>query len=64
MYVCTYVRMHMYELLATVLLYAGFLNQARAWILEIVFLRTSVCVCVYVSAPQDIKNHSREMKPE
>ena len=23
-----------------------FLNQARAWFLEIVFVKTSVCVCV------------------
>ena len=44
------------------------LNQARAWFLEIVFVKTSVCVCVCfcvcVSAPQAIKNYSREMKPE
>ena len=25
-----------------------FLNQARAWFLEIVFVKTSVCVCVCV----------------
>ena len=36
-----------------------FLNQARAWFLEITLMRTSVCVCmclcVCVSAPQAIK---------
>ena len=49
-----------------------FLNQARAWFLEITFMRTSVCmrvcvcvcVCICVSAPQAIKNCSREMKSE
>ena len=50
-----------------------FLNQARAgrrparaWFLEITFMRTSVCVrvCVCVSAPRAIKNYSREMKSE
>ena len=43
-----------------------FLNQARAWFLEITFMRTSVCVCVsvFVSAPRAIKNYSREMKSE
>ena len=40
------------------------LNQAHAWFLEIVFVKMSVCVCVCVSAPQAIKNYSREMKPE
>ena len=39
------------------------LNQACAWFLEIVFVKTSVYVCVCVR-PQTIKNHSREMKPE
>ena len=52
-----------------------FLNQARAgrrparaWFLEITLVRTSVCVfvyvCVCVSAPQAMKNYTREMKPE
>ena len=49
-------------------MYNYLLNQACAWFLEIVFMKTSVCVCVCVcvcvSAPQAIKNHSREMKPE
>ena len=45
-------------------------RPARAWFLEIVFVKTSVCVCVClcvcvcVSAPQAIKNYSREMNPE
>ena len=33
-----------------------FLNQARAWFLEIVPVRTSVCVFVCVSAPEAINN--------
>ena len=33
---------------------------ACAWFLEIVCVKMSVCV----SAPQAIKNHSREMKPD
>ena len=39
---------------------------ARAWFLEITLVRTSVCVFVYVcvSAPQVMKNYTREMKPE
>ena len=41
-------------------------RPARAWFLEITFMRTSVCVraCVCVSAPRAIKNYSREMKSE
>ena len=27
-------------------------------------VRVRVCVCVCVSAPQVVKNYSREMKPE
>ena len=33
----------------------AFLNQARACFLEVVFVKTSVCVCVCVSAPQALK---------
>ena len=44
------------------------LNQAHAWFLKIDIVRTSVCVSVSVSvcvsAPQAIKNYSREMKSE
>ena len=39
-------------------------RPARAWFLEIVFVKMSVCVGVCVSAPQAIKNHSCELKPE
>ena len=38
-------------------------KPGAAWFLEIVFVKTSVCVCVYVR-PQAIKSYSREMKPE
>ena len=42
-----------------------FLNQARTWFLEIVFIHeVGMHVCVCVSAPQAIKNHLREMKDE
>ena len=44
----------------------GYLNRvrrpARAWFLEIAFVRKSVCVDVCVSAPQAMKDYSREMK--
>ena len=39
-----------------------FLNQMHAWFLRIAFVRMSVCVCV--STPRAIKNHSREINPE
>ena len=39
----------------------GMRRPVRAWYLEIVFVRMTVCVCV---RPQAIKNHSREVKPE
>ena len=32
-------------------IYEIFLNQARAWFLEIVSVRTSVCMCVFVCPP-------------
>ena len=50
-----------------IILFPYFLNQARAWFLEITFVRTSVCVraCVCVCVrPRAIKNYSREMKSE
>ena len=40
-----------------------FLNQAHAWFLEIVFVG-EVGIHVCVPAPQAIKNHLCEMKPE
>ena len=59
---------------------SGFLNQARAWFLEIAFVRevgirgcvcACVCVCVCVWAcvrvcvrSQAMKDYSREMKSE
>ena len=46
-------------------MYYSFLNQAR--FLEIAFVwevGMCACACVCVSAPQAIKNHLREIKPE
>ena len=44
-------------------------GSCLAWFFEIVFLSGKsacmrVCMCVFVLAPQAIKNHSCEMKPE
>ena len=41
-----------------------FLNHAHAWFLEITFVREVGMRVVCVSAPQAVKNYSREMKSE
>ena len=64
-YACTCIYIYIYIYIIYIYIYLfNFLNQALAWFLEITLVRTSVCVFVCVSAPQAMKNYSREIKPK
>ena len=62
--------MYLYQYLYKIwILDINLLNQTHAWFLETVFvqkvgMRLFVCVCACMSAPQVIKNHSCDIKPE